>query len=236
MKIIICDDDNTARGNLLQLCNKHLMGDGAVIEDFSSAKQLTREIMQDVDIAFLDIEMPEINGLVVANKLHELCPKCLIIFVTSYTEYITEAMRNYAYQFLTKPVKEQDLVIELNRAKEELSRRISKLTIVCGEAERVFEVGKILYVESDNKHLRIVLVSGEVCVTRAKINKYYDFLLERNFAQPHKSYMVNLYYVKEFNNQCVTFDNGVAIPISRSKSADFKRAFNRYLNGVHYGK
>ena len=98
------------------------------------------------------------------------------------------------------------------------------------ETERVFEVGKILYVESDNKHLRIVLVSGEVCVTRAKINKYYDFLLERNFAQPHKSYMVNLYYVKEFNNQYVTFDNGVAIPISRSKSADFKRAFNRYLN------
>ena len=61
MKIIICDDDNTARGNLLQLCNKHLTGDGAVIEDFSSAKQLTREIMQDVDIAFLDIEMPEIG-------------------------------------------------------------------------------------------------------------------------------------------------------------------------------
>lgn len=236
MKIIICDDDNFARENLVQLCRKNLAENEAVIFEYSSAKQLTREVIDDVDIAFLDIEMPEINGLVVANKLHEFCPRCLIIFVTSYTEYITEAMRNYAYQFLTKPVKEQDLIIELNRAKEELARRISKLTIVCGDGERVLEVGKILYVESDNKHLKIVLLNGEVCVTRAKINKYYDFLLERNFAQPHKSYMVNLYYVKEFNNQYVTFDNGVVIPISRSKSADFKRAFNRYLNGVHYGK
>lgn len=234
MRIVICDDDRQSRENLLFLCKKHLDKNEATIDDFESGAKLCDSDLSTIDIAFLDIEMPGENGLTVASKIHQANAKCLIIFVTSYNEYITEAMRNYAFQFLTKPVKEKDLVIELKRAKDEFSRRISRIVILCDGAERVIEVSKILYVESDNKHVNFVLNNGEVFSTRAKLNMFCDFLFGKNFVSLHKSYLVNMFYIKEFNSQSVTLDNGQVLPLSRSKSEEFKTAFNRYLNGVHY--
>lgn len=234
MRIVICDDDRDSRENLQKLCKKYLDEKETTIDVFESGDMLFADKLSTIDIAFLDIEMPGENGICVASKIHQANPKCLIIFVTSYNEYITEAMRNYAFQFLTKPVKEKDLMIELKRAKDEFSRRISRIVILCNGVERVLEVSKILYVESDNKHVRFVLYGGEVCSTRAKLNTFYEFLFGKNFVAPHKSYMVNMFYVKEFDSQSVTLDNGQTLPLSRSKSEEFKTCFNRYLNGVHY--
>lgn len=234
MKIVICDDDKDAREHLYALCKKHLGNKEAVIEQYDSGTALFASDLNMIDIAFLDIEMPGENGIATASRIHSANPKCLIIFVTSYNQYITEAMRNYAFQFLTKPVKEGDLVIELKRAKEEFSRRVSKIAIQTSTSERVIEVNKILYAESDNKYVKFVLCDGKELVTRAKLNKFYDFLSDKNFACPHKSYMVNLFYVKEIGRQSLTLDSGKTLPLSRSKTDEFKRLFNKYLNGVHY--
>lgn len=113
MKIIVVDDERLVLENLAGMIQK--VEQTAEIVPFSSSRAALAYLMKNsADIAFLDIEMGELNGITLAKKYKELCPTINIIFVTGYSEYMKDAFRLHASGYLLKPVREKDLRTELD--------------------------------------------------------------------------------------------------------------------------
>ena len=112
MKILVADDERLAVENLVKIINRI---EEAEIVCFSDTQSVLAYLSQNqVDIAFLDIEMGQMSGIELAVKCKELCPAVNIIFVTGYSQYMPDAFKLHASGYLLKPVREKDLRAELD--------------------------------------------------------------------------------------------------------------------------
>ena len=128
MKFLLVDDEPLQLKKLIGEVNEAAPGNEvASFNNPLEALNFANENL-DIDVAFLDIEMPEINGIELAKKLKEIKPTINIIFVTGYSEYALSAYTLHASGYLTKPVNSQQIVAELNEAasfiRTELASRI----------------------------------------------------------------------------------------------------------------
>lgn len=114
MRILIVDDEPLALKGLAEEIKKvQLDCDIADFTDPATALETLEKECWKPDVVFLDIEMPEINGLTLAKCIKNLCPKCNIVFVTSYQQYALDAYSLHASGYLMKPVSEKDIQREL---------------------------------------------------------------------------------------------------------------------------
>ena len=119
MNIIAVDDERLALDNLMSMLKEVLPA--AKINGFlDSAKAFVYLKSNVADIAFLDIEMGEMDGITLAKKCKDVCPNINIIFVTGYTQYTMDALRLHVSGYLMKPVRAKDLQIELDNLRHPL--------------------------------------------------------------------------------------------------------------------
>lgn len=119
MRILAVDDERLALENISALLKKVLPG--SEINGFTKSLDAFAWLSSHrVDIAFLDIEMGDMNGLNLAKKCKDLCPNINIIFVTGYSRYTMDALRLHASGYLIKPVREKDLRVELDNLRHPL--------------------------------------------------------------------------------------------------------------------
>ena len=114
MKFLLVDDEHLQLQKLIDEVNEAAPGNE--ICSFNNPLEALEfaNNNQDIDVAFLDIEMPEINGVELAKKLKEIKPTINIIFVTGYSEYALSAYTLHASGYLTKPVNSQQILAELS--------------------------------------------------------------------------------------------------------------------------
>ena len=105
MRILICDDDkifvSALRQNITECFEKLEIADYEIAEYYLGEDLLNDK--GDKDIVFLDIEMPGKNGIYVGNKLKETYPKAIVIIVTSFSEYLDDAMKFSVFRYFNKP-------------------------------------------------------------------------------------------------------------------------------------
>ncbi len=112
MRVICIDDERLIMEDTVAICRE--LPEISEVTGFVSAKQALDWLKDhSVDIAFLDIDMPEINGLALAAKIKALSPQTAIIFVTGYSEYAIDAFRLKATGYLLKPIAKEDLASEV---------------------------------------------------------------------------------------------------------------------------
>lgn len=147
IRAIIVDDELPSINMLKRLLNN--TGKVDVIASFSDATKVIDFLSkEDIDVAFLDIEMPQINGLELANKISELYSKkkisCRVVFVTAYNQYAIEAFRVNALDYLLKPVNREILDSTLERIKkdEDINMASVKTRIDCFGKFGVYADGK----------------------------------------------------------------------------------------------
>ena len=137
MRIIICDDYPVIVKNLIRDIKQIVPQ--AECAGFSKAKEAQEYVLKNAaDVAILDINMPEISGLTLAQIIQKKNPRVNIIFVTGYPEYALEAHELYASSFLVKPVTAK----ALKKAFENLRNPVANLT---GDVIQNFYEGKILH-------------------------------------------------------------------------------------------
>ena len=178
---------------------------------------LNDETLASVDIAFLDIEMPGINGIQLAKSLKKANPLINIIFVTAYDNYAIEAYRIHASGYLSKPVKSEKIKEEIDALRNPVQLKAKKLIQVkCFGNVEVFANGEPLkFQRSKSKELFAYLVDREGAT--ANINELNAVLWEED----HKSYLRNLIsdiqqtlkavgasdvFVKRHNECCINAD------------------------------
>lgn len=204
IRTLIVDDERYSRDEMRHLLSTYERievvgeadsGDGAII----------KTLQLQPDVVFLDIEMPKMNGMEVANSLKELKKVPFIVFATAYPNFAVEAFRHDAVDYLVKPVDEEQLKETVNRLEKlflprkefsitERSPAPSKLALELDEDIVYVQPKDILYVYRDDRVTRVVMKNKEY-ETKISLKDFETRMQEFSFFRIHKSYLVNLEHV-----------------------------------------
>lgn len=207
MKAIIIDDDQTVVSQLSEKLSR--LGDIEVVGTAADGTSGLKLVLQKKpDLLFLDIELPDINGLDFIDRMDEADFWCFIIIFTAFEQYMLPAFRNNAFDYLLKPVGDEELLTVINRVRNERARprRLSGNSVVRQMDDSLlfylntvdFQLVKIqdIGVCQYNHNLRVweVVVAGQSNPIRLKRNVTNETLLalDQRLVQVNQKYIINI--------------------------------------------
>lgn len=228
MRFAICDDDRSCLmeyGGLLQsILNKHNLA--VSIECYDNYKALMFELEgeEGIDVLFLDINMPDVNGIEVASQIRQRQLDCEIIFLTVSRSHMLSAFDYGAFHYIIKGDTSKDKLEEicLKVAERVTRRKQESITVSCAGETHVIPLEEIKYFEVCNSVI-IVHYNDTYFEFYSTMGKIENNLLGRGFVRSHRSYLVNLSHVRTMIRQTLELSGGIEIPVGR-KYADDVRA------------
>lgn len=238
IKIAICDDEQVCIDNIEELLEKYFPKEFSYsVKSYLSGEELLDDIQtNNADIIFMDIELSTaetgLTGLAVVQKLNELEYSPIVFFVTSHQNYIQEIFRLQSFQFLPKPIKDEDFKKDINRAVHHYVINHQLIEVKSNGTINQISICDIIYIEVNQKEIKLHTKSG-VISHYGNIQSYENKLTGYSFAKSHKSFLVNLRYISKISYSCIRLD-GVEedIPLSRSYRASFLSQYNIYSMGI----
>lgn len=224
-KIAICDDSEADRQYVSGLVGKWASGAGHSVQTalFPSAESFLFHYAEknDYDILLLDIEMGDMDGVTMAKKLRKDNDTVQIVFITGYSDYISEGYEVAALHYLMKPVKEEKLFSVLGRAAEKLSKNEKVLHFeISGEMVRI-PVYQIRYADVSGNYVTIHAADSlTVKMTLGELEKELD----DRFYRVSRSVVVNLTQISRVTKTEIKLDDGVSIPLPRGAYEGVNRA------------
>lgn len=211
-----------------QLSSMQLEAD---IRSFSDASSFLRQVRTlPPDICFLDIilDKDRCNGLDLAEQLRGMAPRCRIIFLTSYLQYVTSSFDVRPTYYILKSEFRERLPAALKLAIQCLSPAPpSSICLTVQRKQLTLATDSILYFERIQRETKVVC-EDQVLLTRENLSSLADRLND-SFSRCHSGFLVNLTHVATMRSRFFYLNNGVKIPISRSKYADVQCCFTRFL-------
>ena len=191
------------------------------------------------DIVFLDIDLPGKNGLAIYDNFKD--PDFKIIFTTAYQQYAIEALKKSAFDYLLKPINIIELKdtlakvirqIEKEQRQMELEDKVNFLSAVEMTGVNILldvESGFIMentrnieYCKADQSYSKVFTLAKKEIVVTKSLKQFQEILPANQFYRTHKSYLVNIYYIRKFirtNESIVLMKSGMKIPVSVRTSA-----------------
>lgn len=231
MNILICDDEKEYL-DVLYLHVQEYMKNRYIPCTIISAENpaLILQSSKTFDLAFLDIQMPGADGLTLAKELRKRNPKLALFFITNYDEYQDDAMDLQAFRFFKKPFNVQRLYAGLDKAMEYIDGAYVEVFFTSNSQQEKFLVDDILYITRENR--KVVMVSNRGSFyTRDTMDQWCEKLPTLFFYQVHKSFLVNLHFVRKYSYSELLLEDGTRIPIAAKKQAPFRRFWFAYLGG-----
>ena len=202
-----------------------------VLEQFDdSIKALEYVQRHSVDVIFLDINMPKLDGLAFSRVINTLVTKPLFVFITAYSEYALEAFEVAAFDYILKPYSEGRIIDTLQRLENCTAAKCSnsKLTLWKNNKLFVLNFSDIFYCEAHEHEVYVYTKDDEYKVS-SSISDFYKKFPPDSFFKCHRSYIVNINKIKEiipwFNNTYMLKLHGLdsEIPVSRQNILSFKQ-------------
>lgn len=224
-KIAICDDADADRRYVSDMVKSWADHAGYTVhtDTFSSAESFLFHYAEesDYDILLLDIEMGAMDGVTMAKQLRKENDTVQIIFITGYSDYISEGYEVAALHYLVKPVKKEKLFSVLDRAAEKLMRNEKVLNFeVGGEMVRV-PIYQIRYAEVFGNYVTVHAASDvHIKMTLGEIEKQLD----DRFYRVGRSAVVNLTQISRVTRTEIVLADGTAIPLPRGAYDGVNRA------------
>ena len=235
MRCIIIDDEPLAIDLIKEYCSKLDFID--VIGIFTNALDAIVTIKEKkVDLIFSDIEMPQINGIDFINSLDN---KPLFIFTTAYSQYAVEGFELNAVDYLVKPIPYHRFIKAVSRAKEIISNKNSTMitNVFSSAGEKKLE-NDYIFIKADYENVKVNLeeikyiqglkdylkvhVDGtnKPILTLMSFKELLSKLPEKNFVRIHRSFVINVPFVKTIQKNKVVIDD-IRIPIGESYKEEF---------------
>ncbi len=243
IKAIIVDDEEKS-AELLQLKLAKFCPSIQVVRMFTESSGVI-DFVQDQapDVAFLDIEMPGMDGLNIARQIKNMVE---IVFVTAHGQYSIEALRIAVLDYLLKPVHETDLKNCVARLEEKLQQKkdageiavplaartelrkinahFDKIALPTQEGIHFINIKDIIRIESESNY-SVFFFEGRKKMVVSKTLKQVEELLEQyNFFRPHRSHLINMDYITTYirgEGGTITMTDGSEVEVSRTKKKDF---------------
>ncbi|AKG72359.1 MULTISPECIES: LytTR family DNA-binding domain-containing protein [Serratia] len=240
MKAIIVEDEFLAQQELTYLINKH--SNITIEATFEDGLDVLKYLQtHQVDAIFLDINIPSLDGVLLAQNISKFAHRPSIVFITAYKEHAVEAFEIEAFDYILKPYHEARIITMLQKL-EALHNRPAQtpepsapanrtnhsINLIKDERIIVTDINDIYYAAADEKVTR-VYTRREEFVMPMNITEFYQRLPEEFFFRCHRSYCVNLSKIREivpwFNNTYILrlSDLDFEVPVSRSKVKAFRQ-------------
>lgn len=231
-KIAVCDDDENSLEILSEILKRTFEKQNISIQMFSYSKSrilLERLKQEKFHALFLDISMPEMNGIVLGRKILELNLNPALVYITSHEEYVYQS-------FSARPLR----YIRKSRVREEINDAVravmayiekqqwQKLVVESDNKTYSLQINSILYISSDDKYQEIVM-NDEKLIVRNTMKYLEENLIPRGFIRIHRAYLVNSRCIFSMEKDKVFLDNGNQLPISRYRINEVKEAFRRIM-------
>ena len=206
MRILICDDDTLIIEQLQKYIESYFESNHLKCPElvsFTSGESLLAD-KNEKDIVFLDIEMPGMNGIFVGNELKKANKNVIIFVVTSYSEYLDEAMRFHVFRYLSKPLDKQ----------------------------RSFPASQIIAIEAQGRKV-IVHTARQDFDSIHNMDYWLEQLPKNSFFQTHRSFIVNFEHIVDFDHSTIHLSNQqITAYLTRRKYSSFKNAYLLYLESM----
>lgn len=203
----------------------------ASLSNASDAYQLLES--KEVDLLFLDIDMPELSGMDFAKSLSQ---NIGIIFTTAYTEYAVEGFKVNAIDYILKPIGYDSFMAAVQKAKKRLVQYKTAPEEIDGNNDYLFiksdykiiriELSNITYIEGMREYVRIHRSGQKPLITLLSFKKLMEKLPHDTFMRVHRSYIVNLKKISTIERMRIIFEDDVRIPVSDQ----YKEAFQKYVD------
>ncbi|MBK8965991.1 MAG: LytTR family DNA-binding domain-containing protein [Saprospiraceae bacterium] len=244
MKAAILDDE-PHNGQLLA----HLLGqffpEITEVQQFTDSVEAVEALRTNPpDLLFLDIEMPQLNGFDVLNRL--LPMRFRVIFVTAYDKYAVRAFRYSALDYLLKPIDVEEFQKAVRKAltqapmqdtQLDMARTIQlsdavpdRLAISSQDGLQMIDTNEIVHCESESNYTKIYLRNNQKILVSRTLKDLEELLDNEQFFRLHHSHLVNLRSVRRYlrgEGGEVVLENGANVPVARSKKEEFLRRFAR---------
>lgn len=217
LTIAICDDNENQISELRRLLDEWAADKpfALVIEEYISAESFLFSYHdKPCDLLLLDIEMRGINGMELAKHLRSNGDMLPIVFITGYSDYISEGYDVEALHYLLKPVSKEKLFVVLDKYVEKRSVKADELLIETADGATHISVDRITYIEAFGRKTAIHLSDDTVVDCTMNISKF-SAMQVNGFVSSHRSYIVNLRYVRTIGKTDIVLDNGKNISLSR---------------------
>ncbi len=233
--IAIVEDEKAARAALEeQIAEFAKRNKNAEFEvtHYPNAVDFLNKPFDKFDLIFLDIEMPEINGIEAAKKIRKKNEDIMIVFVTNMAQYALESYEVHAYDFILKPVNYDSFSIKFERCVNALAHKLMKkeIVLVYGTAKRKVDVGDITFIESSNHNVIVHFIGGEFRM-RSTLASFEKQLRGCHFVYCNACYLVNLKWVKELKGDIIIVGDS-ELRISHLKKPSFLSEFAKYIGGT----
>ncbi len=215
LNVFIADDEPDACRLLESLLNAYdkIQVKRIFTEPF---KALEAALAEQPDVIFLDIDMPELNGIEFLKQLNSHSPGTKVVFVSGHRKYALEAIQNYAFDFITKPVDRQELRRVVNRLLTGARAAQSEgdqenVLLKTSEGYHYITAEHVLYMEAEGNYTRIFLNDESVLFSSINIGSLFKQFPQTQFLRISRKHIVNKKYLTFLNfnkRQCTLSFNG----------------------------
>lgn len=238
IRTIAIDDEPLALQQLVTYISKVPFLE--LVAECQSAIDAQKVLEQEViDVMFIDINMPDLNGL---DFVRTLAAPPLVVFTTAYSEYALEGYKVNAVDYLLKPFGMDEFMRAANKVKQqydlthtaEVSRVDDNDAIFLKTEHRIVRINvtNIRYIEGMSEYLKIYLKEGKPLVVLLSMKKMEERLSSTNFMRIHRSYIINLNEIQEVNKNRVILDQDTYLPIGDL----YRDQLNKYIESKFLGK
>lgn len=235
MRILVCDDSPQMSKRLANIIEHKVSTQGvaATIIVVDNEKDLLKLDYTEIDIAFLDVDMGDYNGIDIARKLRETRLDTVIVFVTNYIEYAPSGYEVNAFRYVLKSALEKTLPETVVLALNEYQKRHRVVSFSMASENIDVPVENILYLESDHRIVIMHLINHarkSFCFY-ASITQLESSLSPIGFLRIHKSYLVNMEYVELLQYGKVRLKGSVELPVSKANYTELKQYYIAWRGG-----
>lgn len=214
LNVVICDDNlrfaqdlRTKIGDYFAKIDKQCH-----CNVFSAPEKLLSADLAETHVLFLDVDMPQINGIDVARKLREKYPDIFIVFVTGWIEYAPAGYHVNAFRYLLKQRLDNELTGCLDAIREQLFQNQERILLHGRESPLEVTLNDIMYVEgSSYRMVRVHLTNGCVVDCRGKLVDYETEFCTKGFLRVQKSFVVNMRCILQIKGYYAHLKNGEVI-------------------------
>lgn len=236
MKVLIVDDQKKDVERILkklEACQFDAIEQDIYV--FSDLHQLDIDLkIHTFDLAYLDIELGQISGLLVAQRLVKKNPRCIIVFVTNHNQYICDALELPIFQFIPKPLLDEKFDKIYYQAVETYKKYHSRVLFNTNSGKKQFNPFEISYIETYYNYLKIIN-SYDTYYSNIKNLKMIKHTLKPfDFIQVHQSYFVNMNYIKKIESNCIILNNGQEVPMALGRKKEVKKQYEAFMFRGHY--
>lgn len=248
MKAIIVEDEFPAREELKYFINNFSKIE--VLNEFDNGVEVLKFIQENtVDVIFLDINIPMLDGMLLARTINNFKTKPKVVFITAYKEHAVDAFELEAFDYILKPYSDDRMISMLNKLERSVisianienklneekklihKSNVSTISLWKNDKLRVININDIYYCEARERET-IVYTKDSEYIVKVAIKEFEKNLNDSLFFKTHRSYIVNTSKINEiipwFNNTYKLKLNDInsEIPVSRSKIKDFRKIMN----------